>query len=1504
MARGGKRLAKRVLGIGGAILLAAVVGALAGLVLLTRTNAGQALVLERVLARIDGVVNGEIVVSGLRSAGLHRGARLVGLQVRAPDGTSIMTADSVEVEYSLRQVLRGDVVLSAVTLWQPILTIAKSSVGDPFNLTSFLLGRELTSEEIAVGGGGSGPVQRLVLEDVTIRGGRLEVRYPLASAPGPDSRVVTVPATAPATVPADDAVGVVRTLDFHDIVGHLDGVVVVDPDVAGLRVDVDSLSFEGNVFRDPVRVRRFDGRIEWLEDHVSITAETLRLPGSTATGSATVDLNPGRVPDLVVDLVASRLDFNDLRWLRPDLPDARGSGGFEVALGPDGFRIRWSGARFLLGDGAIVGEGVFSLPRGEAASFEDVSLEVMDVPVATLSDYLPRSLPLDGTLGGHVDLAGTMESLSVDARLVLAELGAIPSNGEVGGVFHLRRPYGVSDLRVRLAPVDLALVNRVAVGLHLEGALRIDLTADGRLDEGIYFAAESTYPDPDTEDSRVVLEGRVFDVGGEVRMSLDGELEPLSIAGLFGEDSPLSRLGVVRGTVHAEGPASSVVLQADLITEGGELTLESSFDARAPLASYRLQGEARNFDARELAPALPEGTVLTGSIDLRGEGGDLRTAELFGDVSLSDSRLGQLAVDTTAIRLRISEGVVIVEAIQGLIGGVTVEGSGRLATAGEGAEKGLELRFETDDVEGLRPFWLGPNVIAQDTLSALSREILAFDGIDPDTLPALADVQTTGRMTGRMTLSGSLTSLVVAGEARLDGARYGGSLVDEAEVTFGATGLMTSDREIRIQIDASSIRILDRAFDSVSVRLDYRGLEGAVDFLLARADDENYRGRLVFERGDSVQTLHVDELALTFPDERWNLGGPTSIAWDSDGLTVSDFRLIRPGVGGMRVRADGRLPFQGEADFALDVQGLDMSRVAHVLQLNERLEGVVNLNLRVTGDDAEPVMAATLAMTDFRYRDYVFDQFDGVVDYSERRATGDVELWKDSVRVLTLSGELPLDLTFHRVDERLPDETIDLQVIAEFLPLSLLMVPFDAYQDVEGTISGRVTLGGTTENLAPTGSLTVDEAGALLRGLGVRHRDINATLDWFPDGRVEVDATLRAVGTASVQGTIALTPASDPDFDLDIQLDGFQAMNRRDVTGVLSGDVQLQGSYRRPVVSGDLFVDEGTIFVDEFQRLTAVVDLADPAFEVVDTTVVDLRPLLGGQNPFLRNIRMENMNLTVQRDSWIRSDGVNVELDGQLQVLYDRQTQDLALVGALEAVRGSYEAFGRQFQVDGGTMRFLGTPGINPDLDITASNRIRSAQGERFTITAAVTGTLVSPRVGLTSDEAGLTQDDLLSYLYFGRPTYALTSGQSQALGTRDAILGSVGTFTLRQFSNQLGATAQGLGLGFDYVSISQQDLGVFGGSNLVGALETTVVETGFYVADDFFLTLLFRPWATAGAGASFPGIRLEWAAANDYTIETYIEDRFFRGRVMEFGDVGFESAKGLGLFIFRDWVY
>ncbi len=450
-------------------------------------------------------------------------------------------------------------------------------------------------------------------------------------------------------------------------------------------------------------------------------------------------------------------------------------------------------------------------------------------------------------------------------------------------------------------------------------------------------------------------------------------------------------------------------------------------------------------------------------------------------------------------------------------------------------------------------------------------------------------------------------------------------------------------------------------------------------------------------------------------------------------------------------------------------------------------------------------------------------------------------------------------------------------------------------------MSGSVDFGGTLESLAPSGRLQILDGGAYLEGIGVRHRNLQATLDLQPDGTVAVDATVAARGEAEMTGTITLSPASDPALDLDVRLSNFLALDRRDVQGRLSGEFRLEGSYRRPVVSGDLTVQEGTLYVEEFMRSAEIVDLSDPAFfEVVDTTVVENRPLLAGQNPFLRNIRMENMTLGFERNAWIRSERMNVEMGGELDVLYDRQTQDLALVGNLNAVRGSYSAFGRQFQVEGGTLRFVGTPGINPDLDIQAVNRIRGIDGNALDVTATVTGTLTVPRVNLSSDQAGLAEEDLLSYMYFGVPTYALTTGQTQALGPAGTLLvGSGVTLGLQTFSNALGSAAADLGLA--YLSITQQDLSAFGNNSVLG---TTILETGVYVTDDTFLTLLLRPLSNQGAGSQFAGIRLEWAASNNYTLEASIEERLFRGRVIGFGELGIQDQKGVGLFLFREWGY
>ncbi|GIS80364.1 MAG: hypothetical protein CM1200mP14_19300 [Gammaproteobacteria bacterium] len=51
------------------------------------------------------------------------------------------------------------------------------------------------------------------------------------------------------------------------------------------------------------------------------------------------------------------------------------------------------------------------------------------------------------------------------------------------------------------------------------------------------------------------------------------------------------------------------------------------------------------------------------------------------------------------------------------------------------------------------------------------------------------------------------------------------------------------------------------------------------------------------------------------------------------------------------------------------------------------------------------------------------------------------------------------------------------------------------------------------------------------------------------------------------------------------------------------------------------------------------------------------------RNPFLENLRVE-VDLSVPRNTWLRSNEMNVEMGGeQLIVTYDRRESDLVLIG-------------------------------------------------------------------------------------------------------------------------------------------------------------------------------------------------------------------------------------------------
>jgi len=426
---------------------------------------------------------------------------------------------------------------------------------------------------------------------------------------------------------------------------------------------------------------------------------------------------------------------------------------------------------------------------------------------------------------------------------------------------------------------------------------------------------------------------------------------------------------------------------------------------------------------------------------------------------------------------------------------------------------------------------------------------------------------------------------------------------------------------------------------------------------------------------------------------------------------------------------------------------------------------------------------------------------------------------------------------------------------------------------------------------------------------------VNGELRLHADRTVDVAITSRGVGSSAVTGTIVLDPFRDPLLDLTFSFTRFEAVARPDVEALISGGFGLTGRYERPFAQGALTVDRGTIYVDEFQRAAGVVDLSDPfLFErgiAVDTTALVAQPLLRGlRNPFFDNLRVDVV-LSVPRDTWLRSSETNVEMGGDLVVRYDRSAGDFVLIGELQALRGSHLVLGRTFGLDEGTVSFIGRPGLNPDLRIVASTRIRRREDAPLDVTALVEGTLVQPVVTLSTDEAGLAESDLFSYLIFGQASGELGRGQAQVfgqLGQNSAVstLGSGAiTYLSGTLANQFGA-ALARGIPLDYLSVQQT--GVVAGPGGGGALglSGTTLEAGHYVGNDVFVVLVFRPPSEQAQNSNFlGGARVEWVLTDDYNVELFFEDRFLRTGSAMLGATGLLDNKNIwGVFLFREWGY
>jgi hypothetical protein len=370
---------------------------LMALLILSQTVVGHRQVLRIVLGALADQVEGTITVERV-TGNLLRGALLHGVSVHGHDGEALLVADSVFLDYRLRSLAVGDIVINRAHLYEPSVFLQRIPGDTLWNFQRiFPTDPERPPEDR----------RPVIVNELELVNGLVVLQSPWTpneNAPPAEQEREIERALADTSRVMVSRVpgGYMRTYRFERLIGRAEGVIVARDEHGGTSVRIQELAGDLYIWRQPVELRGMraalrvrEGRVEYVADRVSLPGSELSSYGIIPAGAAETRLD--------VRFSGDTVSFPDFQWLWPHLPD-RGGGTLHLVIErrPEGILYLARGLR-LRPPGTVI-EGEFGVIVGDTVRFVDVNLDADPLDLATVEALLPVELPVTGLHIGGVQL--------------------------------------------------------------------------------------------------------------------------------------------------------------------------------------------------------------------------------------------------------------------------------------------------------------------------------------------------------------------------------------------------------------------------------------------------------------------------------------------------------------------------------------------------------------------------------------------------------------------------------------------------------------------------------------------------------------------------------------------------------------------------------------------------------------------------------------------------------------------------------------------------------------------------------------------------------------------------------------------------------------------------------------------------------------------------------------------------------------------------------------------